>query len=70
MSKSNTLNGKPAKLVNEFLAINDLEETEVVLYQVSIHAMDEDLDPPKLSSSNQAHLLRLIQLISSLKSIH
>ncbi len=67
MNSKNTLTGIPAQLMNEFLAINDLQHTEDVLFQISIHAMDEEVDPPVLAPTQQAHLLRLLKLISALK---
>jgi hypothetical protein len=60
----------PAKLLSEFLAINELSTTESVLFTISIHSMDEEVDPPQLSPSQQAHLLRLLQLITALKAIN
>ena len=70
MNRNDTLTGKPAALVKEFLAINDLNVTEEVLFKISIHALDEEVDPPKLTPSQQAHLLRLIHLVTAFKVTH
>jgi hypothetical protein len=53
-----------SQVFTEYLEINNLEVAEAALLEISIHAMDEDVDPPNLTPDKTTHLLRLIKFLA------
>ena len=61
------MNSAQNQVLTQYLEINNLDITHEVLISISIHAFDEEVDPPKWSNEQLTALLRLVQLIEALK---